>query len=262
MKKTSLLLTALVLATAGYSQRAKLEIEGIKDYSTYLPAKGDFAIGFDMGQTIKYIGNSFSEKKEGESAAAFAGDIFMKYYLSPNLALRGTLGIAVDNQTQKMPLEAVLGAREDVRKYRSGGFDFGFGLEYRKSVNRFQVYGGGELFMGFNSAKTDFLYGDPQGVGIYPFGDNVGEGFYITKHFPQNRFDIGLALLGGADYFIAKKISIGIELQLRGYFSNQNARLSEYVREDTGRFEKDFTAPKTSGFKVAPRGYLTLMFHF
>lgn len=206
-----------------------------------LPQKGDLSIGFDAIPFAEYLGNIFNDTQNNSVSANFVGNnqqIFAKYFLSDNMALRGRLRIdqnittdrnrvMQDNQEIPDPNVEVTDEWTDNSTFvRLGG-----GVEFRRGEGRLIGVYGGEVSFLYGTASTDYEYGNPITAGnpspTSTYGQVNGGRFERPVEQNNNR-QIGAGLNGfvGIEYFIARKISVGAEFTLGVDF------IKDYREED------------------------------
>lgn len=233
MKKLIILgLSVLFCAPAILAQ------EEDKDFTHLYPKAGQFSIGLDMANMIKFVGNSFSSNGTNNpgydmvqpSATGFniAPTIYGRYFLSDLTAVRVRLGIEVENYTDRqfvyddvanignpfndnfLTYEKVV----DERKNQFSMYELGIGIEKRKNLWRMQGYAGVELSGAIGYLRDYYTYGNTMST-INPTPTTA---FGSSSHrILENRgsyFSYGGGLYAGADFFITKNLSIGAEFNL------------------------------------------------
>src|SRR5690554_4067863 len=159
--------------------------EGTKDHSELFPKAGDYSLGLDMGNVIKFIGNSFSSAGTANfpansivepsiTAVAVSPTIYGRYFLTDNMATRARLGVGVENTTKRAfvyddianidnPLNDDVLTYEktvDEQKSRNSKIELGIGLEMRKNLWKMQGYAGAELLGGYAHNNSYYTYGN------------------------------------------------------------------------------------------------------
>ncbi len=246
-----------------------------KDYSSYLPKKGDLATGVDLVGMVKFVGNSISDKSEEDAIAPFdSGNFFAKYFVTDNIALRARLSLGVSNSTNRV-FAPDYAARQadpnsdaevvDTHKRKSNNFTLGLGVEFRRSMRRVQGYAGAEAFIGSGSSKDIYEYGNSLNTlrNYYGAGyNNNGR----TLERPQKSLSGGLAIFTGVDYFISRNVSLGFEFSLAGVGTSIKPVSHTYEEwdGDTDKYKKttEEMFPKQSQFRIAPSAGANLMFYF
>ncbi|MFK8296320.1 hypothetical protein ACI760_09050 [Capnocytophaga canimorsus] len=152
----------------------------------YLPQEGDWSIGFNAGNALKFIGNAFN----GNTDNAFADSAFGKNQTA--FALPGFKnGLSFTGKVFTSDTEATRYTANVVFNYsKEKGADAktafgllaGYGKEWRKGTTRLQGYYGADAFVGFGSAVKDSF-----------------------------SFAVGAQGFVGAEYFIFPKVAIGAQ---------------------------------------------------
>jgi hypothetical protein len=275
MKKFLFLVVIIATVSVASAQKRDNERQSRhqKDYSSYLPKKGDIVTGVDLVGIVKFAGNSIAGTANRSDVAPFDGDLFAKYFLTDNIAFRARLGVVVANTTSKRFVrDDVAFAADptsdkevtDVLKQGDNAFDLGLGIEFRRGIRRVQGYAGAELFIGRNHSKRTNEYGNK----ITQTNQNPSGTYGTPRELENYRGTLrgGLAIFTGVDYFISRSVSIGLEFSLSGA---GNTMLSQkYITEewdtvnDVLKKTTDDTFPKQSGFNIAPSAGANLMFYF
>lgn len=246
-----------------------------KDYSSYLPKKGDLATGVDLVGMVRFVGNSISDNKVEEDAIApfDGGNFFAKYFVTDNIALRAHLSLGVSNFTNRsfVPDYAARSVNPDsdaevinMQKQKSNNFTLGLGVEFRRSMRRVQGYAGAEAFIGSGSAKAIYEYGNS----LNTLRNYYGQGYFETRPLERSQKTLsgGLAIFTGVDYFISRNVSLGFEFSLAGFGTSikpSSRTYEEWDRVNDVRKEttKDMF-PKQGEFRIAPLAGANLMFYF
>jgi len=302
MKKIFLIII-LTATTFSYvfSQTPEKEIIAEKDYSVYLPQAGDFSLGVDMGNFIEFIGSTIfgnlvnrvedaSEMQIGDrlnAVQAFQSDIFGKYFLTDTRALRARLGIGINNSTIREFIKDDFAAINDpfsevktvdTRIQRFYSVELGVGMEFRRSLWRVQGYVGGEVFGGYSHRNLSFEYGNNiTAVNQNPSMaqnwldengniENISSanGNRILNKNKINTYNYGLGLFVGADYFISRNLSFGVEFKLEGraFHTGEVSAITEGWRLDNVYTKEELVTPRTRGFSLVPITYLSFAFYF
>ena len=184
MKKIILSLVA-VFAFGAVSAQNLVSSKG----EPYLPKQGDWSIGFNAGNALRYVGNAFNGNQnnssadlfEGQNVVSFGQGVFSstasvitfvgKKFDTDNTATRYTASFNFNFEKQK-----------DVDGTSSFGLVAGYGKEWRKGTTRLQGYYGVDGLVGFASpAKKQFGFG------------------------------IGAQGFAGVEYFIFPKVALGAQ---------------------------------------------------
>lgn len=181
MKKIVLSLVA-IFAFGAVSAQDLVSSKG----EEYLPKEGDWSFGFNAGNALKFIGNSFNNNSDntysdsafGKNNTAFAVPGFSEGYSF--LGKRMTSDSTADRYTANLIFN--FSKEKDADAVTAFGLAVGYGKEWRKGTTRLQGFYGVDGFVGF---------GVPQ----------------------KDAFNIGLGAQGfvGAEYFIFPKMALGAQ---------------------------------------------------
>ena len=232
-----------------------------------LPQAGDFALGIDAFEPLRYLGNFFSSG--GNYAPYFEGiygDIVGKYFLQNDRALRVRLSLGLNSIDRKAfvmddskPTETNF-TLEDVQKYSVSDISLGVGYEFRRGKGRVQGFYGGEGVLGFGSSKYKYEYANAITSSRWTptstnFNNNVSTiGGITTREIESKngtRISVGASGFVGAEYFFAPQLSIGGEFAL-GLNFNMVGK-SEITRESwsTANNRVETRTTKGSGARTA-----------
>ena len=268
-----------------------------KDHSELFPKEGDFSIGIDISNMIKFIGNSFSSHGEDNfpnnnmiepsmTSVAVNPTIYGRYFLTDNTATRIRLGVGIYNTTSRAfvyddvanmnsPLNddpLTYAKTVDEFKEQSSQVELGIGLEKRKNLWRMQGYAGAEVFGTFIYNRASYVYGNAmsatnQTPTTFDFVDTYGPENPTHRTVDTkggNIFHYGGGLYAGADYFITRNISIGIEYNLFIYGSHSTEEIGiieTYKLDQVYNGETKLT-PQNKGFQTAQLGTLNICVFF
>ncbi len=272
------------------------EQEVKKDHSELFPKAGNFSLGLDMSNMIKFIGNSFSSNGRtnfpsnsmvdpSSTAVSVNPTIYGRYFLTDNVATRIRLGIGVNNSTSRRfvyddvanignpfnndPL--LYEKTVDEFKRRNSRYELGIGLEKRKNLWRMQGYGGAEVFAAYIHQKATYTYGNAfsltnQTPTTYDFSRstviNATQRTLDTKG--GNTIHYGTGLYAGADFFITRNISIGAEFNLFIYGSFTSEQMGTYETYELGRVYtvESKLIPNSTSFQTSQLGTFNLSVYF
>jgi hypothetical protein len=266
---------ALTLGTVFAQNNEKSEKQDL------FPQGKEFAFGLDMANFAKSLLNSITNPNSANTVIAFESDFFGKYFISESSALRLRLGIGINNSTKRKFIRDdydyfnnPFSEKQvvDVWKQRRTDVVLGIGFEYRKlALWRVQGYVGGEVFGGVkNHLRDNYEYGNPiteinqnptKYAGWANAGAEAGSRILDSK---TTGFTLGAAVFVGADLFIAKNVSLGVEFTLEGAYTQQGERsgVLEVWQLDEVRTKDKPQEPVTSAFGLNPKGGLNLMIYF
>jgi len=181
MKKILSILLVAALATPMFAEKMSPEEAANADYSGWLPAQGEFFLGFSVDPFANFIGQMFvgtTPTSYTRGAYNIGGQtlytapfvsIMGGYMLTDNLAVKANIGVIV-NYTRtiynvlddKAYFENSF-AREivnDVKKNGQYGGSFAAGVEYRVGKRRVQGVFGAGLVYAFQTNSTKYSYGN------------------------------------------------------------------------------------------------------
>lgn len=291
MRKFIIICTSILFAAPTlFGQEAK------SDHSELFPKAGDFSMSLDMSNVIKFIGNSFSAEGKANypnysmiepSMTAISVDptIYGRYFLTDNTAIRIRLGFGIDNTTSRMfvyddvanmdnPLNDdpfTYDKTVDEYKDQNSRVELGIGLEKRKNLWRMQGYAGAEVFGAYINRTISYTYGNAmsstnQTPTTYNFFNDVVQN-------PTHRglgsnggdtFHFGGGLYAGADFFITKNISMGVEYNIF-FFGSRTTEQTEGI--ETYKLDQVYVGetkvtPVNTGFHTAQLGTFNISIYF
>lgn len=217
----------------------------------YLPAAGDFAIGFNLNPFATFVGNMFNGTignaiDNGEiGGEALLSNMTMpnaypvvslqgKYMFTDNLGLRANIGLLLTRQNNReyvvddaaLALDPLSEQKViDAEYLSSHGGSLSVGVEYRIGKGRVQGVFSGSALYAFSVAKATYEFGNA----ITEANQRPTSGSFVTyaamsSQMPNARLlrdytsdgvhTIGLVGSVGIEGFVAPKISIGAEVNL------------------------------------------------
>lgn len=193
----------------------------------------------------------------GLNNAAFnlnTGVLKFRYFLKDDLGLR--LGFA-NNSTKTEESDNTVPANIETTINKYGNFEINLGIEkHFAGSDRLSTYAGADLLIGFGNASTEVS--DQSGSSISVDGANISGGGSLVNR-ASNGF--GVRLLTGADYYIAKKLFLGVEAGL----NIVSSKLKEVsVTNKVGSVSTTTTTPeaKGSGFNTNVIGGIRIGYQF
>lgn len=237
MRKSLLTLLLLFFAISAYAQQTEQDPADLdpdepitsKRGQTILPEAGDYGLGFDAVPFLEFIGNIFNGTTNNSVGAEFPvmdGQVFGKYFLNNNMAIRGRLRVEQERITdrnrvildnQAVPDPDVEVTDEWIENSVDGSI--GGGIEFRKGLGRVVGVFGGEVSFLYSRTKITYDYGNPITEGnpapTSTFGGVVNGRFERIKEQTFNReLGVGVNGFAGVEYFVGPKMSIGAEFTL------------------------------------------------
>ena len=184
MKKIILSLVA-VFAFGAVSAQNLVSSKG----EQYLPKQGDWSIGFNAGNALRYVGNAFNGNQNNSSADLFEGQNVVSFgqgVFSSTTSVITFVGKKFDTDNTATRYIASFNFNFEKQKDVDGTTQFGlvagYGKEWRKGTTRLQGYYGVDGLVGFASpAKKQFGFG------------------------------IGAQGFAGVEYFIFPKVALGAQ---------------------------------------------------
>lgn len=233
MKKIFYLLFAIALtSTSVFAQTSADSVLRSKRGYVILPEANEWALGVAANPFFQYIGNvfngtSFQDGPTVDYASNPANNIavFGKKMIDAHTAYRArfnvssglTINKAAISRDEVSPDLSAPAFVDDWQKSSSTTVVLTGGIEKRRGKSRVQGIYGGELVVGFTSAKTVYQYGNPFSTDFNTpttnnFGNNIlGGGARKTQEKFGNTLLVGARGFVGVEYFVAPKVSIGGE---------------------------------------------------
>lgn len=276
---------ALPMAAA---EKATPEERGNRDYSSWLPAKGDFSVGFSLDPLTTYIGNFFNgnlnnslsdlggepinDVASGLSWGKPIVSIMGTYMATDNLALKANIGFgfsmtqnnqyALDETAAFLdPLSRAKVVDSERRRMSSGSV--ALGIEYRVGKTRpvQGVFGVGANYS-FGSYRHTYTYGNAITELMQAPDIAVGSYESVAGYMPKARtlsvqnpelvHMVGLYGSVGVEWFVAPKIALGANVNVGLYYALNPARATIYEGWNTQSMKlEQFTelvAPAEHGF--------------
>ena len=161
-----------------------------------LPEKNNFAFGISINPIFDYLGNTFNGSQYNSlNLGLIYNQLYGKYFLSSNSALRFRLGIRTTNRDIQVNVGELLLIEEKFTEV-----DVTAGYERRNGKSRLQHFYGGEISIAYEEVKHEHDY-----RGFLP--DNIG----LRE---SEGLGVGLRGFFGIEYFVFPKLSLGGECGL------------------------------------------------
>ncbi len=273
MKKIFSILMVALLAIPVMASEPK-EDPAKRDYSEWLPAKGDFSLGFGIDPLATFVGNMFNNTIDnhlnplsGSALYTNQASIMGEYMVSDNLGLRANIGFNIGynrNRTYVQDDKAVMldplsrAKVIDAAKYNRYGGSFALGVNYHVGKRAVQgVFGGGVLY-GLNIESTTYTYGNgiteanqvPTSDYSYTTISSFMPHARALKDFNggANHF-VGLYGTVGVEWFVAPKIALGANVNLNLVYEFGAQQYVEYEGWNIATSQKEnFTELKSPGY--------------
>lgn len=222
--------------------------------NSYLPKKGDWAVGVDFVPLFRTIGGAFNTTETPIGGKAFDYDdmytrpdvaIMGKYMVSDKWSLNVTLGVNVACKNYRnyvvddaaAYLDPLSNAKVvDKNKVTKSGASLMIGAEYRLGQRRVQGIFGVGLLAGLSGFSSDYTYGNKitelnqRPSTAFTDLEVVKPGYRVVKA-NSNGLNGAVGVYGsmGAEWMVAKQVAIGakVDLYLYGAFSSNGYVKSE-----------------------------------
>ena len=185
MKKIILSLVA-VFAFGAVSAQNLVSSKG----EQYLPKQGDWSIGFNAGNALRYVGNAFNGNTGNSSADLFEGQRVLNFgtgVFSSTASVITFVGKKFDTDNTATRYTASFNfnfeKQKDVDGTSSFGLVAGYGKEWRKGSTRLQGFYGFDGLVGFGIPQKD------------AFNFLVGAQEFNGNHIPNGIVTPGIAFL-------------------------------------------------------------------
>lgn len=179
------------------------------------------------------------------------GVLKFRYFLKDDLGLR--LGFATNsNKTESINNSNPSNVETTINRNSNVTLNLGVEKHFAGS-DRLSTYGGADLLIGFRGAKTEYtennyaytVNGANQNLATGTFSNNAGSNF-------------GVRLFTGADYYIAKKLFLGVEAGLNVLTGkNKDIKITETATPDV-----TVAGGKNSGISTAIVGGVRIGYQF
>lgn len=223
MKKSLVLLTALFgMASISNAQE-----------QTYKPQAGMSSLEITFDPTAIFNSNSGGQMFGLSSIGGLNQGIKYRNWMSENVAYRGTFLLGLQNSSTPDVVQNSSGEDVDVKDTH-----FEWAIQIRPGVERhfagtkrLSPYAGSELILGFgaNSYKNERLNASDEVVtDVYKNNPNAPNANWNYA----NGFTAGLGLIAGFDYYIAKDLYLGVEINYAFIFNQANKIKEEIDGQD------------------------------
>lgn len=235
----------IAITTGVFAQTDSTKTEAPKVHNSYLPEKGNFAIGADATPLFDYVGNMMNGTI-GNTLNLSAHVIYAKYYLTDNTALRTVLGI---NTTTKSDLFYVAddAARmanplsnaqvTDKKTDNSNGYYLSLGLQKFIGEKRLRGFYGAQLFTEYGKDKATYAYGNPMtSLNPTPSSNSVYlAGERKLSEVTSHDFMVGAGGIAGFEYYVAPRLCIGGEVSLNVVYTQKMQTYQKSEKMQSGK---------------------------
>lgn len=254
MKQVFIGMLLLFFSAGAFAQEITyVEVEGAevdgpllsKRGKPILPEAGDYSFSVDASPFFAYLSglftdNGFSAPQPGyvnPPNIGWGNTITGRYFVSEDMAYRGRLRIGYRSNMAEfhVPYGNAGENNEYINEQKSSAtaIQLGGGVEWRKGDGQIQGYYGGELLVGFSSAKTTFDYEEPiDSAGVFSRPLEINNG---------SSFQVGPRAFAGVQYFFAPKMALGLEYGWHILYTSMGAttRTFEQLDPATGEITED-----------------------
>lgn len=245
-----------------------------------LPEAGDWSIGVDATDMIRYFGNLFTKDANNNSSLSpqinqtltglYVKDETTAFRVKLRIGFGSTTENALvndDGSTSTPPATVT-----DTWKASNNNFTIGAGLQKNRGKGRLRGIYGAELMIGLGGSKDVYTYGNSF-TSSHPspttndFGSNISGNGRVTEAKNGSSFNFGLDGFIGAEYFFAPKMSLSGEyawgLMMSSTGEGENTVESLNSNGDGGTKTTTKTGKSSSfGLDVTNIGSITLHFYF
>lgn len=247
-----------------------------------LPEAGDWSIGVDATDMIRYFGNLFNKDANNDTMLSSQIDQTLTglYVKDENTAFRVKLRIGFGSETKNFLSKDdrssdATATVTDTWKASNNHFTIGAGLQKSRGKGRLHGIYGAEVMIGLGGEKDVYTYGNAYGATPYntptthDFNGNYDSAgnTRVTEDKNGSSFSFGLDGFIGAEYFFAPKMSLsgeyawGLMMSSTGEGEVTTERLNDNF--DGGTKTTTKTGKSSSfGLDVTNIGSITLHFYF
>ncbi|MEO8087550.1 MAG: hypothetical protein ABI763_12055, partial [Bacteroidota bacterium] len=194
-----------------------------------LPEAGDWSIGVDGTDMIRYFGNLFTKDANNNSSLSpqVNQTLVGLYVKDENTAFRLKLRIGFGSQSTDNIVHATGNTSADAtvndnRKMSNMNFTIGGGIQKWRGKGRLHGIYGAELGVGIGSSKSVYAYGNdfnattigaggPESTTDFDAGISSMTLSRTTEDKNGSTFNFGIDAFIGAEYFFAPKMSLSGE---------------------------------------------------
>lgn len=305
MKRVVCILAALIFALpfakaqeehGGTAEVKRIALVSPHYGEDYRPKSGDFSLGVSFVPVINFIGNMFNNTATNtlDIGELFNGNsqIYGRYFLSDNMAIRASLGITSTSNTLSVRnVPKADGADPDLfvtdkGTYHYNRWDFGGGVQWFRGKNRLVGFYGAGLGLTFERNVQTYKYANELKLdGSYysavfpapdetnkiiptPTGSPIQGNTRMLRNADGLRTTILATGFAGVEYYIFPKVALGFEanLGIGGTIVGTGSVKMEQPNSDNNAIEIDKSPGNVSegGFnsRTTMGGDIYLMIHF
>ncbi|MFR9523870.1 MAG: hypothetical protein SNH94_04785 [Rikenellaceae bacterium] len=266
------------------------------------PKAGDYSFGIDAAPVVNFLGNMFNGTMNqtlddigGTPVTSSSGlvtpdiSILGRYMLSGDLAVRANVGLIIDNSYNTAYATDDLAVAEnplseakvvDGKTTARSGASLAVGLEYRIGKGRIQGVFSGNVLYAYSTESYSYSYGNA----ITSLNQSPSSGGLDTNNHPTVSYMstlrtlkvgggathmLGLMGTAGVEWFVASRISLGLEVNLVAAYAYTTQAYGEYegYNANTSSVETytNLSSPASSALYVGTNNFgsnLTLNFYF
>ena len=245
INKIAITLLAFVSMQAATAQSDSTKMEVPRVRNSYLPEKGNFAIGADATPLFDYVGNMMNGTI-GNALDLSSPLIYAKYYLTDNTALRTVLGVntSSDNQLFYVADDAARMANPlsnaqvtDNKIDKSNNYYLSFGLQKFIGEKRLRGFYGAQLFTEYGKDKATYTYGNPM-TSLNPTPSS--NWLYVAgerklSEVTASDFMVGAGGIAGFEYYVAPMLCIGGEVSLNIVYTQKLQTYQKSEKMQSGK---------------------------
>ena len=212
--------------------------------SAYKPVKGTIAT--EVGLTGGLNNTDFALNSNATTSA-----VKFRYFFKDDMALRLGLGIN-SNKTETVDNSDPTNVATLINNNSNNVINLGIEKHFA-GAERLSTYAGADLLIGFKGASAE---GTANGYSLNVDGANLDPN---TGNLVGNAStDLGFRLFTGADYYITKKVFLGVEAGLNFLASSQK----DIEITETGSPNENIAGGKSGGFSTNVVGGVRIGFQF
>ena len=228
MKKASIVVAALLLATAG--------VQAQENEATFGPQAGSFGVELNFNPFGIFLGGYQEDGVQINPTFSIDG-LKVRYFFNEDMAIRGTIDFStVSNK------EATYDTDNNLYSTTKGAtttFGLTPGFEYHFThFKRGSVYAGAEVGFNVGSTKSALTYEDPNDV-------------QVNSESKGSIFGFGVGIFTGIDFYLTENLYLGAELGL-GYQTTKTTPNKSTTTGSTTVDRSDYTSTSSFGFNCEP----------